>query len=628
MSRLVLSLLLALSALPAGAAVFGGSAPAQPVPPREGREVQDLHYGDSLFHYYQDDYFGAIVRLTAAQKMGRAAAHADDAELVLGGMLLSYGQHRQAAAIFKRLLDGGARPEVRDLTWFYLARAAFDRGDAEQAQDAIARIAGKLKDPQLEDERRMLAAQVLMALQRYPEAAAQLAGWKGGEDWRAYAGFNRGIALLKAGNTAEALQTLDQAGKPAARGEEAMTVRDRTNVALGYAAIQAGQPELARTALQRVRLEGGYSNPALLGLGWAESALGRNQEALVPWMELQQRELSDPSVQESRLALPYAMTALKTYGRAAKQYQTAIDGFDAEVARLEQSIARIRSGQLIADLISEDAGNGLGGNWPLRKLPTPAQAEARRLLPLLSSRGFQQGLKNYRDLRFLARNLSERSRDIVAFTDLLETQRLAYARRSARVQAMLQRADLAALAARRAALAQTLASIEQDRDAVGLADAGELARWQRLESVQQRLSRLGTEAPVAGVEQARLLRGVLLWNLSSRYPERLWRAKRELAGIDAELLIAGERRATLDRAYAGEPTRLASIGRGIAGKAERIAALQARTDALLRRQQSALQELAVGELQEYQQRLRGYAAEARFALAQVYDRAAGGSAKP
>lgn len=628
MSRLVPSLLLALSALPAGAAVFGDSAPTQPVPPREGREVQDLHYGDSLFHYYQDDYFGAIVRLTAAQKMGRAGAHADDAELVLGGMLLSYGQHRQAAAIFKRLLDGGAKPEVRDLTWFYLARAAFDRGDAEQAQDAIARIASKLKDPQLEDERRMLAAQVLIALQRYPEAAAQLADWKGAEDWRTYARFNRGIALLKAGNTAEALQTLDQAGKPAARGEEAMTVRDRANVALGYAAIQAGQPELARTALQRVRLEGGYSNPALLGLGWAESALGRNQEALVPWMELQQRDLSDPSVQESRLALPYAMTALKAYGRAAKQYQIAIDGFDAEVARLDQSIARVRSGQLIADLIRDETSAGLGGNWPLRKLPAEAKAEARSLLPLLSSRNFQQGLKNYRDLRFLSRNLGERGRDIVAFTDLLETQKLAYARRAGRVQAMLERADLGALAARRAALAQSLATFEKDSDAVGLADAKESARWQRLQSVQQRLDRLGSRAPGDVADQARLLRGVLLWKLSSQFPERLWRAKRELAQIDAQLAIAGERRATLDRAYGGEPARLASIGRGIAGKAERISALQARTDALLQRQQSALQELAVDELQDYQQRLRGYAAEARFALAQVYDRAAGGSPAP
>ena len=66
--------------------------------------VKDPHYGEVLFHFYQEDYFPAIVRLLAAQEQEQLEEHADEAELLLGGLYLSYGHHLEAADIFERLL--------------------------------------------------------------------------------------------------------------------------------------------------------------------------------------------------------------------------------------------------------------------------------------------------------------------------------------------------------------------------------------------------------------------------------------------------------------------------------------------------------------------------------------------
>ena len=59
----------------------------------------------------------AIVRLLAAKSENRLGAQAEEAELLLGGMYLSYGHHLEAAAIYERLLADDANPAIRDRTW-------------------------------------------------------------------------------------------------------------------------------------------------------------------------------------------------------------------------------------------------------------------------------------------------------------------------------------------------------------------------------------------------------------------------------------------------------------------------------------------------------------------------------
>lgn len=477
-------------------------AQTQPVKPHPGREVRDLHYGDVLFYFYQDDYFEAITRLMAAREMGRAENNKDDGDLLMGGMLLSYGQYQQAGEIFQRLLDTTAKPEVRDRAWFYLARLAYERDAPDRANDALDHIKGKLP-PRLDAEREVLQSQVLMGLNRFDDAAKILATWKGPDDWAAYARFNLGVALVREQRVDEGLKYLDQAGADPANGKlrvspEQRLLRDRANLALAFAAIQADKPATAVTALQRVRMEGPYSNKALLGLGWADSALGHDSEALTPWMELNKRDLADPAVQESLLAVPYAMARLHAYSQAASHYESAIRAFDEEGKRIDASIAGIRAGHLVSALLAgepaDDAAEAMGWGWHLGKLP--GIDESRFLLPLIATNDFQQGLKNYRDLHVLRANLQKWSHDVATFADMLDTQKLAFAQRQPKVRQALQQIDLDAISSQRNALAARLADIESTHDAVGLANTTELGQWSVLEGAGKRIDALG-DAPEA-----------------------------------------------------------------------------------------------------------------------------------
>ena len=91
-------------------------------------EIKDLHYGDVLFYFYQDDYFAAITRLLAARQLNRVPNHRDEAELLLGGLYLSLGEHVEAGRIFQELLATNAPTPVRNRAWYYLAKVWYQRG--------------------------------------------------------------------------------------------------------------------------------------------------------------------------------------------------------------------------------------------------------------------------------------------------------------------------------------------------------------------------------------------------------------------------------------------------------------------------------------------------------------------
>lgn len=427
--------------------------------------VKDLHWGEVLFYFYQDDFLQALTRLGAAQDFNRVTHHPVEAELLKGGLYLSLGQHEEAGRIFKTLLNDNVPLDVRNRAWFYLAKVWYQRNYLEQAATALASIRGALPGS-LEPERHLLEAQVLMYLERYDDAVRVLERWQPAGDradvWSSYARFNIGVALVRSGRIDEAARLLDAVGQIPADTEELAALRDKANLALGYAWLKENKPSEAKSVLQRVRLEGPQSNKALLGVGWADSAEQRFTKALVPWLELRDRNMLDAAVQESYLAIPYAYAQLDATNQATEQYLLAVNAFNEETQRIDQSIASIRSGRLLEAIMENDKAENVGWYWQLQNLPDAP--ETRYLYHLLASHEFQEGLKNYRDLKLMQRNLATWELSITAFDDMVDTRRTAFSERTPLMQRLLDRVDIDALEARQRDLEVRIAAVERDTD--------------------------------------------------------------------------------------------------------------------------------------------------------------------
>ena len=588
--------------------------------------IRDLDYGDVLFHYYQDDYLGALVRLEAARDLGRMPNHGAEADLLSGGLYLSLGLHAEATRIFDRLLDGSVPQSVSDRARFYLARIGYQRGYYDRALRDLGLIKGTLPGS-LESERRLLSANVLMALGRYGDAAAELRKAGPEDDWAPYARYNLGVALVRNGDLAQGAQWLTAVGTMPAGTEEQRSLRDRANLALGYAMLQQRAADPAAAALARVRLQGPYSNKALLGLGWAEADAKRPDRALVPWLELRDGRLLDAAVQESYLAVPYAYAQLASNGQAAQQYRYAVQAYSDESRRLDESIAAIRrDGFLDSVLAATPPDDPMGWAWQLRKVPDAPQT--RYLYHLLASHAFQEGLRNYRDLRIMQRNLAGWGQSLEALDEMVVTRQIAAEQREPRRQALMDATDLDGLAARQAAIDERVRQIESGREVAALASPEQAAAWSALDADLARIESLPPgEQRDALAERARLLRGVLLWQLDAEYKQRMRSLKNDVRETSSLLADARRGMQQVDAASASAPQSTASYASQVSALASRVEAMSPRIDAAAAAQQRVLVAIAVDELEAQKRRLASYATQAQFALAAIYDGATAGVAR-
>ena len=587
-------------------------------------QLRDLHYGDVLFNLYLGEDFEALTRLEAYSRWQQLTHHTAESGLLAGGLYLQLGMHNEAGRRFEALLGPTIPAAVRNKAWFYLAKVWYARGYFDKAADALARVDGLLP-VDLEPERQQLRANALMRLGRYDEAIRLLQSATGDSQWLAYARFNLGVALVRSSRLADADVQLTAVGSLDTTREELLALKDKANLALGFAYLQAQQPEKARTPLLRVRLQGAQSNKALLGLGWAEAALGQYQQALTPWLELRDRNLLDAAVQEANLAVPFAFGKLGASGQAAEYYEQALTSFADESGRIDRSIQKIQGGQLLAELLKDDAmGSQRGWFWQLKQLPDAP--ESRYLYPILASNDFQEGLKNVRDLAYLRSTLARWYENMGVYTDMVEARERAYAERTPRVDAMLASQVVADFDVRRQGVEARFNDILGRMDQAALGTDVERSQSQRIEQVEAAITADPNNPDALALkDKLRLAKGVLQWNLQQSWRARVYAERRNLRQLDQALDEVQGRWLRVQRARETAPTTTGDFATRIADLQGRLTGLRAKLLSASAAQEQFLADRAIAELQSQKSRMAEYEVQARFELASLYDRAAEGS---
>ncbi len=614
------------------AAIIGmlvvGPAWSRDVAPQAGIVVEDLPYGSVLYEYYKQDYFSALTTLMVEEEFGRIPDHAAEAELLRGGLLLSYGLHSQAANIFERLLsadpavdaasDGSdilSTREVRDRAWFFLGKMRFQRGYIAESGSALER-AGPTLPAHLQAERDSLQAQVDIDQGNLAKAQRLIDQWQGAEDWAAYASYNLGVALLQADRFQDSSAYLERIGTMDATSDEMRSLRDRANLALGFARLRVEDGDAAKIALERIRLTGPFSGAALLGYGWAEAATGDYSAALVPWLELRDRKSIGPAYQESLLAIPYAYRKLSANQQAVEGYQDAIRTYDSEISLIDAAIEQASSGKLIRELLTEDIADFSRWNWTLSELPDTA--EARYLYELIASHKFQTGLRNFRDLKMLTAHLSDWQGKLDIYGHMIESRELSYEASLEQSPEGMYAPEVEQLRSSYESIRRTVTAAAANHDALAVASALEADAWQRVTALESDASWAGASPEV--IEKQRVLKGLLVWDTEKEYEFRLWEKQRELDVLEQQV-------AEVELNYQNFATEVEGVPAMLQNYEQRVETLTPRIEQLLNQvaeiseaQIDELGEVAAAELAIKKNRLLQYRAEAQFAQAAILDR--------
>jgi predicted negative regulator of RcsB-dependent stress response len=597
--------------------------------PCAGAELKDLYFGEALYHAYQGQFFEALQRLDVELAQHRRVDepqldslhyHVRHAEFSVGDFELYYRMHHRAGRAIRAVLEGDVEDSVRNEAAFRLARIHFQKGQPENALHALERIDGRVPEA-IRDEIEFLRANVYMALGRPADAGNVLKRLQNAVSLSGFSAYNFGIALLQAGRSAEALQQLDRAGQIQSADLVKAAIRDKSNMVLGRLMLESGDFERAQQSFDRVRLEGPYSNQALLSAGWAYAAAENYERAIVPWNLLIERDVTDSAVQEARLALPFAYSKLNVHGRAALLYGNALASYGEEMEKVDASIRSIREGRFLKALVREEIRQDK--EWVVRLRSLPDAPETFYLTALMASHDFQTALQNYLDMEDLRQKLLVWQKGFEAFDDIIRLRRVNYAALLPAVDAQFRELDshMRLRLEQRDNLERRLQGLLTAPRPELLATADERMLHNRIRALEAALQRIDDPAADGLRERVQRLKGLLDWTLQREYHERLTQAHEHLRDLNADVKVLRERydafvrmRQAATHSYVGYDAPMSRLRTRVSEALERV-------NTLMARQGHLIETVAISELKARAERLEVYQNQARYAMADSYDRA-------
>ena len=537
--------------------------------------------GESLYFAHQGKWFEALVQLEVEARQGTGPVEQThdafwnpsvDAEFSREGLELSYRMHRRAVRAIQVKLEEAADEPSRNYAAYRLAQMHFRKGQVHDALRALDRISGKVA-ADIRDDVTFLRANIYLALEWSEPATEVLEKLLGSKEYRVFAAYNLGIAYLQGDLQNEAYGQLKRAGNIKVRNATEAAIRDKANLVLGTLLFEERQHRRALKHLNQVRLDGPFSNRALLSAGWANLSAGNPDRAIVAWGTLAERDPTDPATQEAMLALPYAYAESGNHNQAVVFYGRALDAYNDQLGTLNRSIDSIQKGIFLAMLtrneIHEDE------DWVIRLRALPEAPETIYMAGLLASNNFRTGLQNYLDLADLQRKASDRLASVRAYRGLIAARETHYESEFPEVDEQFRE-----LQSRLQERLEQYETLLQQRRTILESPAKNMDHQARLVELDHDLQSLAITVDTAQANYDRLRRT----------------------------------REAVTEGYTGYDESLRELF-------ERIRASAGQIENLMARQGQFLETLAINELTVQRHRLEDYAEKAQFGLASSFDRA-------
>ncbi len=595
--------------------------PKQPVAIDMPHGIEDLAYGDLLFDFYQQHYFSAITKILVAKERGLFDGNSEHADLVLGSLYVSYGMLDEAENIFNQLLQTYSSQQGADESWYQLARIYYKKGLTQKALDTLTH---NIVEPIESREIEHILLQVLCHIRMgQMDQAHQLSQHLQTEqDLSLFVRFNLGSAFAQLGDAEQAKQYYSYILNQPAKTELDKTLRDQSALALGIFYLRNNELVLAEQTLSKIRLYGPVANRALLALGWTHFYSDKQEEALTPWLELNDRPLHDPSVQESILNVPFVYENLGALQDALDGYTSAYKIYRTQRRKLDDIKSAIMEPTWIENISPVDL-TGQDVMASVKKFQLPVKNESSpHLYRYFASNDFQRLYNDYRELQRLYMVLIHWERQFPSLNQMIATnvERLNELAPQSE-KAIEQSKNFYAYSRVKLQEFETkLKEIIANDDLMGLANVAQLAHKARLDAIEQHL--IDLDDPEIYEEEwakLKLLRGLLQWDLNALAVEKRWQATKDQVAIENLLLelenairaVSSARDVRLNRFY-GFETRIIDLKTRVNGLKEQIASS-------LRIQRNNMQHVAVGIIEQQQKQLDHMRAKTLLSIARLQD---------
>jgi len=347
-----------------------------PIVTHAQNELDRLLKGEILYESLQDNHLDTLLRIYAyrpsTDKLNASSElSAADSQLALG---LSSAVEKNIKTRSNDIrIQQSKNRDAFQLAWFY-----YNERKPAQALEVLDSIEGKADSVSLSDIE-YLRALLYISIGKFKAAAGLLYELPLIDQPRGYTQYNLALARLQSDNEERGRSTLASLGRMNTSDADLLALKDMANLKLGYHYLQQGSLEQANTSFDLVRLDGPFTNQALLVSGWTLFSMNQIDRAIIAWSLLHKQEAINDILIEAKMALPYAYSKLGAHGKAANLYAHAVELFESEIARLDASSEVIRKGDLNQAIVNSHTTQG--DDWFTRLTRRSEQAEF--YLPLL-----------------------------------------------------------------------------------------------------------------------------------------------------------------------------------------------------------------------------------------------------
>lgn len=601
------------------------------------QEASEVVLGTTMYDFYLGDRFSALNDILLAKAMGRIDDSVTTSELLLGDLYTAFGMPDEADTTFSRMASRDMRSQTRNETLFRKGRLQYQQGNYFEAE----RILNVPLDTQvtgLEAERRVMLANVLMSRNEFDAARNLLSPISLSSPLGSYAAYNTGVAHLRASRAPEGVRLLEQVMNLPVSDSETNALKDRAALAIGYNYLQLQAPDKAREALVNVRLEGPFSNGALLALGYANYEKKDYKRSLSFWLELLTRNPGDPAVQEAMILAPRAYEALKANQQAFFGYKLAITTLNNQLAEVDKLGESIKSPEWLSLLSPSSDGGANADPLDVPASVAPADNKSISLLyELFAQHPFNEGFQQYEQLLRLKDLLGQRAIDLRAMRDMagvLQKRQSALPGITSRVDATQKRLGL--VADRWLILEKRGRQVARDGKSVsgGAVSVQNMERQFKLGQMDEYLAKQpDTAANKALKNRVRTLKGLVVMDIASRAPASQEQIYADIASNETQLRLTQIRMEALQQLLVDNKKVAGANNEAHIRQLEgRLQSSQKQLDKALDEYRTYLRVLAENQLDDTRTRINNDLAEAHLSIARLQDAAlvrdAGASGTP
>ncbi|MBT3721930.1 MAG: tetratricopeptide repeat protein [Gammaproteobacteria bacterium] len=581
------------------------------------QKVMDLAYGRSMYYLFQDKKLHAITTLEVAKQRQVDQIQPEDMDLLLGGLYFEYGLPEDSEQLLTHLLDDKTATEIKNRTWFNLARVQYEKNNYQQAEALLTRITETLT-PQREAQKHYFLTNIYIKNQQFEQAAETVSQINSESLWSAYSEYNLGVSLNTTQQNQQAQQWLLKLISRQAVDDELRSLQDSARLVLGLTSLRQKQLQDSLKYLGGIHTSSPLTNKALLATGWAWSRLLNHQKALDYWFALVDKKQLDGATLEAYLAIAHAYEKLNNNDLAIQYYEQALQIFSTSLNNMDKAIDSINEMELINTLYQDKIIQPTLESSLENKLPQ--HFTTPYLHNMFASKEFQQAILNYQELLEIHSSLIKWKSSLPAFKLMLTERENSFESKRELLKQITDFKQLEQLQQQRDALAQEVQRIKQSEDFFALANEDETDYLEQLEDIYNLISKLQSHQDMSDeIQKYRLLSGLLRWELNTDFPRRYWRVLRQLQLLDRALEKAKSSATSLQQASAINELKLIDFKQRIKGQASEIERMEIDASELIDQQEQLINILATDVIENRKIHLTQLKLSAHYSLTRLHD---------